>query len=297
MRSDLQIRIFSCLVALGVCFLTAAAPCASGPQEIGNARTVLAIVDDPRTRRPIVDVGADDFIVQEGAESREILSVRMADYPVVVMIDISGPADELALIQKAAKHFIQRLGNERAVAVGAFGSSPTILAGFDADRADLLNKVDEVVAATSGNGSALQAAALAAQTLAATGSLFSSIVVLSGGGTDGSAPESQDVVAPLVGSGAILHVVASRAGQSDGATTSKSGGTTALRTLAAQTRGQFITIYTAASYQAALEQIAVRMASELMIEYLVPKQSKPADVRLGVRIAGARVRGFGVAPR
>jgi len=39
------------------------------------------------------------------------------------------------------------------------------------------------------------------------------------------------------------------------------------------------------------------MATEIMIEYLVPPQSKASDVKIGVRIPGARVRGFGVAPR
>jgi hypothetical protein len=35
----------------------------------------------------------------------------------------------------------------------------------------------------------------------------------------------------------------------------------------------------------------------MMIEYLVPVGSKPSDVKVGVRIVGARVRGLGVAPR
>jgi hypothetical protein len=34
-----------------------------------------------------------------------------------------------------------------------------------------------------------------------------------------------------------------------------------------------------------------------MIEYLVPVGSKSNDVKLGVRIIGARVRGLGVAPK
>jgi hypothetical protein len=70
-----------------------------------------------------------------------------------------------------------------------------------------------------------------------------------------------------------------------------------VRALVDQTHGQYTPIYTAASYQVALEQIASRMATEIMIEYLVPPQSKANDVKLGVRIPGARVRGFGVAPR
>jgi hypothetical protein len=39
------------------------------------------------------------------------------------------------------------------------------------------------------------------------------------------------------------------------------------------------------------------MSSEMMIEYLVPVGSKPRDVKVGIRIAGARVRGLGVAPK
>src|SRR5947207_858196 len=55
---------------------------APAAQVIGSARTALATVEDIRTGRRVVDVGADDFVVQEGAEEREVLSVRPADYPV-----------------------------------------------------------------------------------------------------------------------------------------------------------------------------------------------------------------------
>ena len=64
-----------------------------------------------------------------------------------------------------------------------------------------------------------------------------------------------------------------------------------------QTHGEFTTIYAAASYQSALDRLADRMSSEMMIEYLVPVGSKPNDVKVGIRVLGARVRGLGVAPR
>jgi hypothetical protein len=35
----------------------------------------------------------------------------------------------------------------------------------------------------------------------------------------------------------------------------------------------------------------------MLIEYLVPVGSKPHDVKVGIRIVGAKVRGLGVAPR
>jgi hypothetical protein len=56
-------------------------------------------------------------------------------------------------------------------------------------------------------------------------------------------------------------------------------------------------IYSASSYQAALDRLADRLTSEMLIEYLVPVGSKPNDVKVGVRIIGTRVRGLGVAPR
>ena len=46
-----------------------------------------------------------------------------------------------------------------------------------------------------------------------------------------------------------------------------------------------------------LDRLADRLSTEMMVEYLVPNGSKPVDVRVGVRIPGARVRGLGVAPR
>ena len=64
----------------GLCgVLLTLSPRAAALQLTGSARTALAIVEDARTRQPVLDVGVDDFLVQEGAEPREILSVRAAD--------------------------------------------------------------------------------------------------------------------------------------------------------------------------------------------------------------------------
>lgn len=90
-----------------------------------------------------------------------------------------------------------------------------------------------------------------------------------------------------------MHVIASGAVPAGGA----SRPAQALRALADQTHGEFTMIYSSASYQPALDRLADRLTSEMMIEYLVPPGSRPLDVKVGVRIPGARVRGLGVAPR
>jgi hypothetical protein len=119
-------------------------------------------------------------------------------------------------------------------------------------------------------------------------------VILSATAADASQDPQDEMLAPIVDSNATLHVIANRPGQT------AAGGqraSPALRALAEQSRGDFTVVYSAASYQAALDRLADRLTSEMMIEYLVPVGSKPYDVKVGVRIIGAKVRGLGVAPR
>jgi len=140
----------------------------------------------------------------------------------------------------------------------------------------------------------LQGAARAGQVIRSTGSLFSAIVIVSATPIDASRNPQDEMIAQVVDSGAILHVIVNRAAQSSGGDIRPGP---ALRAIAEQTRGEYTTIYSAASYQAALDRLADRLTSELMIEYLVPVGSKPNDVKVGVRLVGARVRGLGVAPK
>jgi hypothetical protein len=151
--------------------------------------------------------------------------------------------------------------------------------------------LNTLTAAGAGGSQLLRGAALAAHTLQATGSLFSAIVVLSGTASDQSRDGPDETLGPIAASGAVLHVIANRAGGGEG----RAEGT--LRTLVVQTKGEFTAIYSSASYEAALDRLADRLSSEMLIEYVVPPGSKPIDAKVGVRLPGARVRGLGVAPK
>jgi hypothetical protein len=259
--------------------------------QTGASRLILAAVTDARGRA-VVDVSADDFVVQEGDAGREILSARIADYPIVLMLDtgIAARAD-FALMQRAAVRFVERLGRDRPVAVGTFGDTPRMLTTFDDSRDTLIERLTGVAAA--GGGSQLLAgAALAAATAQATGSLFSSIVIVSAATVDSSRDASEQMLAPIVDSGAIVHVIANRGVGAFASRTDRG-----LRALVEQTRGEYTPVYSAASYQAALDRLVDRLASEMLVEYLVPPGSKPLDAKIGIRLPGARVRGLGVAPK
>src|SRR5437773_1288425 len=100
--------------------------------QTGASRTALAIVSDAKNRA-IVDVGADDFVIQEGGQPREVLSVRVADYPVVIMLDTGADARvDFAMMRKAVERFIGRLGT-RPIAIGTFSDAPKMLTSFDDD--------------------------------------------------------------------------------------------------------------------------------------------------------------------
>jgi hypothetical protein len=286
--------VLALIVAIGGATLAAqSADLQTGASQTGASRIALASVTDPRNR-PLVDVSADDFVIQEAGVAREVLSVRPADYPIVVLLDTGSDAlADFQLMQKAAAHFIERIG-QRPIALGTFGGAPRMLTAFEDERRTVMARLDAIAADSSAGSLLLQGASVAAQTIRATGSLFSCIVILSATQADASEGAPDELIAPVVDSNATLHVIANRPGQT------AAGGqrsNPALRALAEQSRGEFTVIYSAASYQAALDRLADRLTSEMMIEYLVPVGSKPNDVKVGVKIVGARVRGLGVAPR
>lgn len=260
--------------------------------QTGASRVALATVTDPRNR-PLVDISADDFVIQEAGAPREVLSLRPADYPIVILFDTgAGARDDVALIRKAVERFIDRVG-QRPIAVGTFGDPPVMLTTFEDERSALGPKIDAAIANPRGDSLPTRGAALAGQMLRAVGPLFSAIVIVSATPLGDETDTTEEVIAPVIDSGAAVHVIANRAASSAGA----SRGMLAVRSLAEQTHGEFTSIYSAGSYQAALDRLADRLTTEMMVEYLVPAGSKPIDVKVGVRIPGARVRGLGVAPR
>jgi hypothetical protein len=263
--------------------------------QVGASRTALALVSDAKNHS-IVDLGADDFVIEEAGQTREVLSVRLADYPVAVMLDTGDAArTDFGLMRKAVERFIERLG-ARPVAIGTLGDTPKMLTTFEDERSKVNETLADMVFNPTARSMLLQGASLAADTIRATGTLFSALVVLSATPADSSRMSPDDMVASIVDSRAVLHVVANRSTQIVGQMGQIRSGTT-LRQIAEQTRGQYTVIYSPASYQPALDRLSDRLTSEMMVEYLVPPGSKPMDVKVGVRLAGAKVRGLGVAPR
>ncbi len=262
--------------------------------QTGSSRVVLATVADSRNR-PLVDLGPDDFVVREDGAAREVFAVRLADYPIAVLIDNGGAGRaDFESIRAAVARFIGRIGGERPVAIGTLGDPPAMLTTFADSRAKVLSALDALSANPSAESLLFQSAANAAHTIQATGTPFSAIVIVSASAIDATRNPAKDLLTPILESGAIVHVVANRS--SNRAVPGAPGKfADMLRALTDQTHGQYTSIFSAASYQVALDHLADRLSAEMMVEFIEPPGAVAGvDVKMGVRIPGARVRGLGV---
>jgi len=256
----------------------------SQPATIG--RTVLATVLDERGRAT-VDVDADDFVVREAGQPREVLTARVADYPVAVLLDVSdAAAADLPALKAAASRFIERIG-DRPIALATIGAHPRLAADFDTPRAAVLERLG-ALQPDPGAPLPIEALVQAARAIVSAGAPFSSMVVVSAAPA-GASPAATSALAEIVASGAIVHVIERQARAGVRALDD-------LQTLTQQTHGQFTAVYTPASYPIALDHLADRLSTEMLVEYLTAsRQPVAADaVTVGVKRPGARVVGLGV---
>ena len=259
--------------------------------SVGSARTVLAAVVNS-LGRPVVDVGADDFVVSEGGEPRDVLDVHVADYPLALVIDdrlqTNVPIDAL---RRAAARLVGRLG-ERPVTLVRLsdGSQPVVT--LDQDRAVLLERLSMLDSTDAASTPPLDTISRAATLLKDTGAPFSAVIVIAAGPVDATAPVRGELLPMILDSGAAVHVVRVQAVQDWAA--GDDPAEDLLRVIADQTKGQFTAIFSPTSFDAALDRLADRLAIEMMVQYMVPPGPRAGDVRVGVRIPGSRVIGLGV---
>src|SRR5438132_7218494 len=143
-------------------------------QQAMSSRVLLAIV--AAGNRALVDLGPDDFVIEEGGATRDVFEMHVADYPLVVLIDNSAAArSDLEAIRDAAARFVSRVG-ERAVAVGPLAAPPSILASFDDERAKVLAEIRAVSVDPSAGLMPLEAIARAVTAIETAGTAFSAIV-------------------------------------------------------------------------------------------------------------------------
>jgi hypothetical protein len=286
-------RLPATLVALAA----VAAARTHGDARQTTSRLVLASVSDGQNH-PLVDLGPDDFVISENDDAREVVTVYPADYPIVVLIDNSTDArSDLQAIRSAVRRFLSRIG-QRFVAIGTLANPPAMLTELNDDRSAVLAALDRLTVSPTTVLMPIEAVAGAAQKVRENGSPFSGIVVVSAHQIDATAPQNTRLLPEIFESSAIVHVVSRSAPATAprGRAYSPRLEADLLRDLADQTRGYFVTVFSAPSYGVALNNLADRLSTEMIVEYLAsPGPLPPGEVRVGVKVPGAHVRGLGVS--
>jgi hypothetical protein len=283
--------------ALLVAAAVIAGPAAHARQQKTASRLVLATVTDAQNRA-LADLGPDDFVVTENGRAREVVAVYQADYPVIVVVDNSTEArSDFDAIRSAVNRFLSRIG-ERFVGVGTLANPPALLTSLEDDRSAVLARLDRLTAGPSSVLMPIEAVAVAVEAVRENGSPFSAVVVVSAHAIDAAQPQNIRLLPEIFESGAIVHVLS----RSSPATTPRGRAYAPrlqgdlLRDLADQTRGYFTTVFSAPSYGVALNNLADRMGTEVMVEYVAPPGPPlEGEVQIGVRIPGAHLRALRVS--
>jgi hypothetical protein len=260
------------------------------------AASHIVLVTATVSGRSAVDLGVDDFVVEEGGVARDIIDVHIADYPIVVLIDNGAEtAAEIDVMREAAARFVSRVG-ERGIAVGTLADPAAMVASFDDDRAKVLLEIRRVPQKPAARLAPLDAVASAARMLHDTGSPFAAVVIISARAMAPAELASADLLAPILDSRVAVHVIGRRPAAAAEPDSSAQPVPDVFRELATVTHGQYTTIYSPASYAIALDRLADRLATEMMIQFLAPPdRAAGGEVRVGVKIPGARVTGLGVS--
>src|SRR5262249_23727689 len=144
-----------------------------------------------------------------------------------------GADRDFEVMRKAVARFIGRIGR-RPVAV-ALADPPQLVATFDDDRMAVLDKLEKAGRSESTDG-LLDAVVAAAHAIQDTGSLFSSIVVVT---SDPQSKAPAEFLTPVLASGATVHAVVAQGSTPSTAPES-------LRAVADQTSGRLTSIFAAA---------------------------------------------------
>ena len=270
-----------------------------------DTRLALVSVID-KDGAAVIGLEPADLIVEEGTASGQVLAVTPALYPVAVILDTSSFArDDFQPLRDAARHFIGTL-SARDVVLYTSGTPATLLVDFTKDLGTVQGAVDHTFAQPTGTPHRFDAMIDAAHHLREREARVTRMVVLSAGGPDSSARTPKDVLDAILASRSIVDVIDLRqtraAGSSNAAGTLNPRALTprlrsdtdadVLLALSTRTLGRYERIVAASGYGPMLDKVRTQLLSEVLVEYVVPRDAH--GLKVGVRLPGVVVRGVGL---
>lgn len=159
---------------------------------------------------PVSGLAAADFVVREDGAPREVLKVAPATAPMqiaLVIDDSQAATNAIQPLREGITAFIDTLQGKAEIALITIGERPTSLAQYTTDIAALKKAVGRIFA-RSGSGAYLTEGILeVTQGLQKRSAARAAIVAITFPGVEYSNQQYEQVLTPLLASGATLHVL------------------------------------------------------------------------------------------
>jgi len=270
--------------AAAACVLVAS--CTSSAFAQADERVVYTSVVD-RDGDAVLDLTVKDFIVREDGVAREVLRVAKDDDPLQIALLVDNSAqmrERLTQLRKAAAAFVNATREGVPIALITLAERPTIVVGYTAERAPLLQAIDKMFSFDAGNY-LLDGIAETSQGLAKRTMWRSVIAVITGLGPEMSYRQYTEVLRFFREGGAALHVLQLGAGLgAQGREIVVSRGTS-------ETGGRFEQVLTAGSLELKAQQVATEISNQYRVTYARPARLiPPKTTQVSVRRPNMRVR-------
>lgn len=267
-----------------------------------STQLILASAID-RDGNTILDLGPDEFLIEEGGLRCEAVEVRPAAYPIAIAIDTSGFAREPLMSIRHALHVFVAALSGRQVALYTFGAPSARVVEFTSDFSQLDHAIDRLFASPTSGARPYDAVTMAANDLRALNAPVTMIVVLSAGGPDNSAAGPREMQDAVRQTRAVVNVVDFRtvraaSGMShEGRPAPIVSEDRYLSALAQGTRGTYDRITQEGGYLTSLERLRRLLESEVFVEYTPQPDAPSQTLKVGVRLPGVAVRAVGLDRR
>ncbi len=201
------------MVMLRVCVTTLAAivgltavPAAAQSRP----QTVLVTAVERNGDKPVTTLAPEDVVVREDGVAREILSVKPASSPALLILVVDNSQAARRAIQDmrlALTEFIETFAGPHEISIVAVADRPTVLSPPTTSKAQLTRAVERVFAQPGAGAYTLETILEQAQVVRKRDPARASIIVITSQGAEFSDRPPQMVMEALASSGAMLHVL------------------------------------------------------------------------------------------